>query len=74
MHNPYELVTIAIHERLKLGEQHPYWQTLLMKAWPKEGEMAKTLGEPIGDGNPIRWLLQFWASVAKSSNGFGNQC
>jgi len=24
-----------------------------MKAGPKEGEMAKTLGEPIGDGNPI---------------------
>jgi len=24
-----------------------------MKAWPKEGEMGKTLGEPIGDGNPI---------------------
>ncbi len=21
---PYELVTIAIHERLKFGEQHPY--------------------------------------------------
>ncbi len=55
MHNPYELVTITIHERLKFSEQHPYWQTLLMKAWPKEGEMAKTLGEPIGDGNPIWW-------------------
>jgi len=30
-----------------------------MKAWPKEGEVAKTLGEPIGDGNPIRWLYNF---------------
>jgi hypothetical protein len=59
MHNPYELVTIAIHERLKLGEQTPLLTNFVDEGLAKGGENGKKLGEPIGDGTPYDGSCNF---------------
>jgi hypothetical protein len=43
MHNPYELVTIAIHERLKLGEQTPLLTNFVDEGLTKGGENGKDI-------------------------------
>jgi len=44
MHNPYELVTIEIHERLKLGEQPPLLTNFVDEGLAKEGRSGKNIG------------------------------